>query len=100
MIAVVHESSQILEQRNFLANLLKFCRTELSGLAKDIGGSFSLRTCTVIELKGVQVILMTAEAPVANIIFVQVLAGFAELFDDGFVRDAVIEHVVYLLAER
>src|SRR5881409_232190 len=31
LIAVVHESSQILEQRNFLANLLKFYRTELSG---------------------------------------------------------------------
>ena len=70
-ITVVHEGSQVLEQRNFLANLLKFCRTEMAGLAKDIGGSFGLSTSTVIELKGVQVILMTAETPSAEVVFGQ-----------------------------
>src|SRR6267143_5556061 len=56
LVAVVHESSQILEQRNFLANLLKFCRTEMAGLAKDIGGSFGLGTRTVTDEMGVLVI--------------------------------------------
>ncbi len=96
---MVHESSQILEQRDFLANLLKFCRTKMAGLAKDMGGSFGLSTSTVIDLKGVQVILITAEAPVADVVFVQVLAGFAESLDDGFVRHAVIEHLIDLVAE-
>ena len=52
MIAVVHESSQILEQRNFLANPLKFCRPDLTGLANDIGCGFGLSTGTVIDELG------------------------------------------------
>ena|SRR5436309_9379632 len=71
----------------------------MAGLAKDIGGSFGLSTSTVIELKGVQVILITAEAPVADIVFVEVFPGFAESLDDGFIRHAVIDHLVDLVAE-
>ena len=52
MIAVVHESSQILEQRNFLANPLKFCRPDLTGLANDIGCGFGLSASAVVDEVG------------------------------------------------
>ena len=42
---------------------------------------------------------MTAETPIADAVLVEMLAGFAKLRDDLFVRYAVIEHVVDLLAE-
>src|SRR5439155_19698416 len=48
LIAMVHQSSQVLEQRNFLANLLKFCRTRMADIANDIGGSFGLNASTVV----------------------------------------------------
>ena len=71
----------------------------MAGIAKDIGGGFSLGASTVVDELGLRVILITAEPPVADAIFVQVLAGIAKPLDDRFVRDAVIEQMIDLVAE-
>ena len=51
-IAVVHESSHVLEHGDFLESLSKFCGTKIAGSANDIGGCFGLSASTVIDELG------------------------------------------------
>ena len=54
----------------------------------------------VINGLGLQIILETAKPPVAEVVFVQVFACFTQFFDDDFVRKAVVDHAVDLVAKR
>ena len=98
--AVSYKSVHILEQRNLAADLLKLQRAKIAGSPHDIGGSFGLDAGAIVNDLGFEVILEPAEAPIADIVLVKMAAGWAELFDDGFIGETVIEHMVDLVAER
>ena len=71
----------------------------MATVADDIGGGFDLNPSVIVNRLGSEVILMTAETPIAEVVFVQVLASFPQFFDDDFIEHAVFDHAVYLLAE-
>jgi hypothetical protein len=54
---------------------------------------------TFVEGLGLEVILVTAEPPTAEIVFVEVFAGIAKFFDDGFVGKAIVEHLIDLFPQ-
>ncbi len=90
----MHQGVEIVEQGNFLANLLKLSGINVAGIADDIGGGFGLSAGAVVDDLGLEAILVTAETPIAEVVFVKVSARFPQFFDDGFVGEAVIEHAV------
>ena len=99
LLAVLHEGGEVLEEGHFAADLLEFDGVEAVGVAEEVGGGFGLGACVVGEELGLEVILVAAEAPIAEVIFVEVSAGGAEGGDDLLIRDAVVEHEVNLVAQ-
>jgi hypothetical protein len=71
----------------------------MAGFPDDIDGGLGLSSGAVVDGLGLEVILKTTETPIAEVVFVEVLASWAKLLDDDFVRKAVIDHAVDLLAE-
>jgi len=90
----MHQGVEIVEQGNFLANLLKLSGINVAGIADDIGGGFGLSAGAIVDDLGLEAILVTAETPIAEVVIIKVSAGLTEFFDDGFVGEAVIEHAV------
>ncbi len=90
----MHQGVEIVERGNFLANLLKLSGINVAGIADDIGGGFGLSAGAVVDGLGFEVILVTAETPIAEVVIIKVSGGFAQFFDDDFIGEAVIEHAV------
>ena len=99
LLPVSHEDLQVVKCGNFRDNGTNVGWVEMAFLANEIRGSLSLVTGAVIDGLTVEVILVAAEPPVADVVFIQVPGRLAEPFDDGFIRDAVVEHLVDLVAE-
>jgi len=54
---------------------------------------------TFVEGLGLEVILVTAASPTAEAVFAKVFAGVTEFLDDGFIRNAVVDHLVDLFPQ-
>lgn len=99
LVAMVHQGAEVLEEGKFAAGALNFCWIRVAGLADDIGGGLGLDGGTVADGLGLEVVLVTAEAPIAEVVLVKVLAERAEFMDDDLIGEAVIEHEVDFIAE-
>src|SRR6476646_9966881 len=68
-------------------------------IAEHVGSGFGLISGTVIDGLRFEVILVTAEPPVAEVVIIEMFAGVAELFDDDFVGHAIFNPAVDLVAK-
>ena len=99
LFAVLGHRLEVMEQSDLGTDLLKLRGIGIFGVADQIGGSLGLGAGPILEGLGFEIILVTAEAPVAEIVLVEVFAGLTELLDDDLVWQAVIDHLVDLLGE-
>jgi hypothetical protein len=99
LFAVLHEGFHIVKHGDFVADSLDLSRINVAAVAEHVGGAFGLKSGAVIDGLGFEVVLVTAQAPVADVVFVEVSAGIAEFFDDDFIGDAILEHAVDLVAQ-
>lgn len=71
----------------------------MAAFTNDIGGGFGLTAGAIVDGLGVDVILITPETPIANIVFVQMFTGLTQFRDNYFVRQAILDHAVDFRAE-
>ena len=64
----------------------------------QIGRGFDFDAGALSEYFAFDVVVITAVVPVADVIFVEVFASIAEVLDDFFVGEAVVQQLVDLLA--
>jgi hypothetical protein len=88
-----------LRKGNFLANPLELSKVDMTGVADYVSGRLELDAGAVVDNLGLEMVLETAQTPIADIILVEMFSGRAEFFNDELVRDAVFEHAVDLLSE-
>jgi hypothetical protein len=82
-----------------LASALSTGWVNIAGFAHDIGCGFDLGQGAFVDGLGFEIVLVAAEPPTAEIVFIEVFAGIAEFFDDSFVGNTVVDHVVDLFAK-
>jgi hypothetical protein len=99
LFAVLHQCIHVLKEGDFLTSSLDLSGINVAAVAEHVGGAFGLISGAVIDGLGFEAVLVTAETPVADVVFVEVFAGIAEFFDDDFIGDAVIEQAVDLVAQ-
>jgi hypothetical protein len=99
LFAVLHQGVHVLEEGDFLADSLDLSGINVAAVASHVGGAFGLVSGAVIDGLSFEVVLVTAQTPVADVVVVEVLAGIAEFFNDDFIRDAVLDQAVYLVAQ-
>ena len=99
LLAVPHEGVHVMDKGNLGADVSEMCRVNMTFFAEDIGGSLGLVTGTLIECLCFEVILVTAQPPIADAVFVQVAACLTEPLDDHLVGSAVVQHLIDLVAE-
>jgi hypothetical protein len=71
----------------------------MTGVADYVSGSLELDAGAFVDSLGLKVVLETAETPIADVILVEMFSGWAEPFNDEFVRNTIFEHLVDLLSE-
>jgi hypothetical protein len=84
LVAMLEQGVQKMQDGDFTADAFELGGVDLGTLAEEIGGGLGLGAGAFVDELGFTVVLEPAETPVADIIFVEVFAGFAEAFDDGF----------------
>jgi hypothetical protein len=99
LIAVVHDTVQVLEESDLRTSLPDLRGIGEAALADEIGCGLGLGDGAAVEDLDLEVVLVTALTPVGEVSFVEVLAGRSEFFDDDFVGNAIVDHLVDLLAE-
>jgi hypothetical protein len=99
LFAVFHDGIEVLEESDLAADLFEFGGRGGTTFTDDVSGGLGLNEGAVVNELGFEVILVTTEAPVAEVIFGEVPAGGSEFFDDLFVGEAVVEHAVDLKAQ-
>jgi len=99
LFAVFNQGVHKMQDGEFAADAFEFGGIDLSALAKDIGSGLRLGAGALADELAFAVVLKTAEPPGAEVVFGNVFGGIAEAFDDGLVRNAVVEHEVNLMAE-
>ena len=96
VIAVFKQGYEILDQGYFLASFLKTMLVKGVGLGNSLSGGLGLSLSALVDGLGFEVILVSPEPPVAEIILINMLSVGAEVFDDLFIGQAVVDHVVDL----
>ncbi len=99
-IAIFRERLDVFEQSDLSAGLLKpDWGQAAAGLAGEFGGRLSLQNSAIIDGLSFEVILITAEAPIAQIVLVEVLSCGSEALDDLLVGEAVVDQAIDLVAQ-
>ena len=99
LVTMLDQRVNKMKDGEFAADAFEFGGIDLSALAKDIGSGLRLGAGALADELAFAVVLKTAEPPGAEIVFGNVFGGIAEAFDDGLVRNAVVEHDIDLMAE-
>ena len=97
--AMLHQSFKILQERDFVADLLKDGGVCMSGFPGDVGGGFGLSASTFGEELCIEVILIAALTPPGKVVLCKVFAGVSEALNDGLVGSTVVEQAIDLVAE-
>ena len=97
--AVLEQRLDELGKGNFLTNPLKLGKVDMTGVPDYIRGGLELDAGAVVDSLGLEMVLETAQTPIADVILVEMFSRRAELFDDELVRDTIFEHAVDLLSE-
>ncbi len=98
-LAVFDDGFEVLQQRDLGAGLAELCGAADLVLTDEIEDALGLKTGAFVDGLGVEVIFVAAQAPVADVVFVEVAAGGPEFLDDFLVGQAIVEHAIYLVAE-
>jgi hypothetical protein len=94
LFAVLDESVHVLEKGDFLANSLDLGGINMAAVAEHVGGGFGLIARPVVDGLGFEVVLVTADTPITDVVFVEMFAGVTKSFDDDFIGDAVFDQAV------
>ena len=89
----------VLKESDLTANLLEVGEVGSAGFADDVSGGFGLNAGPLLNCLDLEIILVTTEAPVAEVMFGEVFSLQVEFFDNGFIREAVFEHTVDLMSK-
>ena len=95
LLAVLHERIHVMEEGDFLANSLYLRGINMAAVPKHVGGGFGLISGAVVDGLGFEVVLVPAQPPITDVVFVEVFAGVAELFE--MVRGAKLFQVRFKL---
>ncbi len=79
LLAMFEQGVDVLGEGDLAASALKLVGVDVAGFPDDIGGGFGLNAGAVVDGLGPEVILVTAQAPVAEVVLVEVLGGRASV---------------------
>ena len=99
LLTLIHKDPHVINKRDFLTDFAEQRGVGIGVFAQQVSGGVSPDLSAIVDGSGIEIILKAAETPVADVVFVQVFAGFAKCFDDGFIRDTIVEHAIDLVPE-
>ena len=77
---MLEQSLDELSKGDFLANVFQLSKVEATGIADYVGSGLELDAGAVVDSLGLEVILETAKAPVADTVFVEMFSGPGRAF--------------------